>query len=88
MDLFFSGAITLGNLVIAMFFHQFWRRTGDRFFGLFSLAFVALAVTRVALVFVDEANEERDYLFFLRLTAFVIFFAAIVDKNRAKPDAP
>ena len=86
MNEILSGAIALGLVVISMFFHKYWRKTGDRFFGLFSLAFVALAVTRIALVVLDEANEERDYLYFLRLAAFVIILVAIVDKNRKGPD--
>lgn len=83
MTLFLSGAIFLGNLVVAMFFLHFWKKTGDRFFGLFALAFVALSITRIALAIVDEANEERDYLYFLRLLSFAIILVAIIDKNRA-----
>jgi hypothetical protein len=85
MNELLSGAIALGLVVISMFFHKFWRKTGDRFFGLFSLAFIALAITRVALALLDEANEERDYLYLLRLGSFLIILVAIVDKNRKQP---
>ncbi len=86
MSLFFTGALTLGNVVIAMFFHRFWRKTGDRFFGLFALAFVTFAAARIALTIIDEQNEGRDYVYFVRLVGFLIILVAILDKNRKTPD--
>ena len=35
----FTGAITMGSLVIALFFLRFWRSSGDRFFIYFALSF-------------------------------------------------
>lgn len=84
MNDFLSGAITMGNIVLAMFFVRFWKRTGDRFFALFALAFVTFATARVALSVVDEANEERAYIYVVRLVAFAIILIAIIDKNRKR----
>ena len=38
----FTGAITMGSLVIALFFLRFWRSSGDRFFIYFALSFLSL----------------------------------------------
>ena len=40
---FVSGLITMGFLVAAGFFARFWRRTADRLFLAFAIAFVLLA---------------------------------------------
>jgi hypothetical protein len=85
VNLFFTGALTLANVVVAMFFHRFWRKTGDRFFGLFALAFVTFAGARIALSVVDAQHEGRDYLYLVRLVGFLIILVAILDKNRKTP---
>jgi alpha-D-ribose 1-methylphosphonate 5-triphosphate synthase subunit PhnI len=87
MSDFLLGATTMGSLVIALFFLRFWRRTGDRFFALFALAFATFAVNRFVLLFLDEAAEARTYVYFVRLLAFLLIIAAIVDKNR-RPAEP
>jgi hypothetical protein len=43
---FLSGAVTLGFLVAAAFFLRFWRRTHDRLFLAFAVAFMLLAMNR------------------------------------------
>jgi hypothetical protein len=84
MNDFLSGAIMMGNLVLAMFFARFYRRTGDRFFALFATAFVTFSIARVLLTVVDEVNEERAYVYLVRLAAFAIILIAVVDKNRQR----
>ena len=46
-DTFLSGAISMGFLVISLFFLRFWKRSGDRLFIFFSLAFLLLLVERI-----------------------------------------
>jgi len=75
-----SGASVMASLVIALFFLRFYRRTRDRLFAMFSLAFAVFAANRLALVFVDEA-ARRTSLYLVRLLAFLLILAAIVDKN-------
>jgi len=36
---FLSGAVTMGFAIASAFFLRFWRRTGDRLFLVFALAF-------------------------------------------------
>jgi len=83
-----SGAILLACAVVALFFLRFWKKTLDRLFLLFSVAFSALAVERLLLILVDPAHEWRPYVYGVRLAAFVLILAAILDKNRKQPQPP
>ena len=80
---FLAGAVTFGCIVAAMFFARFWRRTGDRLFIAFAIAFTLLAINQAALHFFYVANEPSSLLYALRVLAFGIIIAAIVDKNLA-----
>jgi hypothetical protein len=79
---FLTGATCFGCLVIALFFMRFWRTTDDRFFALFSLAFAMLGLNQLALGFLDEQSEARPAVYLVRLLAFTLIAAAVVDKNR------
>jgi hypothetical protein len=82
-----TGAIAMGFAIAAVFFLRFWRETGDRLFALFALAFAVLAGGRVlhALMEPDGILEKH---YWLRLTAFLIILAAILDKNRSSRPVP
>lgn len=85
MTEFLSGASFLAAVAIALFFLRFWRETGDRFFALFALAFAVFSANRVALTFVDAEDEAtRTWIYVVRLVAFLLIIAAIVEKNRAR----
>lgn len=77
-----SGAILMGYLVAGLFFLKFWRHTRDRLFLIFAVAFVLLGIQRLALVLTREMVESQTGLYVLRLFAFLLILAAIVDKNR------
>jgi peptidoglycan/LPS O-acetylase OafA/YrhL len=84
--LFLDGLMCALLLVIALFQLRFWRRTRDRLFLLFAIAFAVLAVNRVALAAV-EASETTTYLYMVRLASFCIILAAIWDKNKRSRSA-
>lgn len=77
------GAVIMGSLVIAFFFLSFWRRTRDRFFLFFSLAFLLLALNWLILVLAGEASDVRSYGYLTRLLGFGFIIIAVVDKNRS-----
>ena len=77
-----SGALVMGYFTAGLFFARFWRETRDRLFGSFAAAFWLLAIQRAALALSDEPNGEQLVLYSIRLLAFVLILAAIVDKNR------
>lgn len=74
-----DGAVAMGFFVATLFFLRFYRRTKDRLFGLFGLAFAVMSVNRIALA---NATDDNGDLYWVRLLAFVIILFAMVDKNR------
>ncbi len=79
---FLSGAITLGFLVAGLFFLRFWRRTHDGLFLAFAIAFALLGLGQAVQALANIPQEERSYIFLIRLAAFMLILAAIVRKNR------
>lgn len=77
-----SGAIVMGYAVVGLFFLRFWRQSRDRLFGFFALAFFVLGVQRLLLALTTQTNEGSLPLYVIRLLAFLIILAAIIDKNR------
>ncbi len=78
---FLAGAVTMGALIASLFFLRFWRRTHDRFFLAFAVAFLLLAVNQALALWIGAADERIGYTYLLRVVAFVLILAAIVDKN-------
>lgn len=83
---FLLGITTMGCLTIAVFFARFYRDTADRFFAWFALAFAVFAINRFVLLFLDEADEARTWVYLVRLLAFALLIGAIVQKNRRPAD--
>jgi hypothetical protein len=77
-----SGALVMGYFVAGLYFLRFWRDTRDRLFGIFAAAFWLLAAQRAALALTADPNGEQVLLYSVRLLAFVLILAAIIDKNR------
>lgn len=87
MAQFLNGAITMAFAVTAVIFLRFWRRSLDRLFLLFAIAFAILAGNRV-LMATQAANlpnpgEHQVHIYVIRLVAFMLILIAIIDKNRA-----
>ena len=80
---FLAGAVSLGFLVIGLFFLRFWRRSGDGLFLAFALAFWLLGLAQALNALADIPLEERSWLFLLRLAAFLVIVFAIWRKNRS-----
>ena len=79
---FLSGAITMGFVVAGLFFLRFWTRTRDGLFLAFALAFWLLGLMQALLVFADIPDEERSWLYLVRLAAFALILVSIALKNR------
>jgi hypothetical protein len=80
---FLWSATAMGCWVIAGFFIRFWKDTRDRLFLIFSTAFVVFGLNWALLIVVNPPDESRHLLFLLRLVAFVLLLAGIIDKNRS-----
>ena len=77
----FTGAITMGSLVIALFFLRFWRNTGDRFFLWFALSFGIEGAHRVYSALAYQDNEATPLHYLIRLLAYGLILWAILEKN-------
>jgi hypothetical protein len=75
---FFSGLLTMGYVVAALYFLRFWRESRDTLFAYFSVGFALLALHRTLLPFVRPA----EILYVIRLAAFLLIAFAILQKNR------
>jgi hypothetical protein len=76
------GAIAMGNLVIGLFFLRFWKKTRDRFFLIFAVAFSLEGLNRVLLGLNNGATENEPLFYLVRLLSFVLILIAIIDKNK------
>lgn len=82
MEHVIMGAIAMASAIVALFFLRFWRDTGDRLFAIFAAAFVLLGITRLGLASSISQSEGETSWYWLRLAAFLLILAAIIDKNR------
>jgi len=82
MTLFVGGLLVAGYAVAALFFARFWRETGDRLFLYFAAAFTLLALQRSLLSLTFELPLDPVWYYVIRLAAFVVIIAGIVEKNQ------
>lgn len=78
---FLSGAVTMGFLVVALFFLRFWRNTRDGLFLTFAIAFFLLGLVQVLLALSGLPVEERSWIYLIRLAAFALILTGIIRKN-------
>jgi hypothetical protein len=83
LNVFLWGASAAASWTAGLLFLRFWRDTRDRFFALFAGAFWALSLNWIGLALTDPPDEARTLFYLVRLAAFVLIIAAIVDKNRS-----
>lgn len=79
---FLHGAVSMGCVIVAVFFLRFWRQVQDRLFLFFATAFLVLAVDYVMLGLLSAATEWRVPVFVVRVVAFLVILLGILDKNR------
>ncbi len=82
---FISGYIFACFFLVSLSFLRFWWKSRDRFFALFSLAFLLLAIERVVLAYLVQTSwEAREPVYLIRLLAFVIIIGSIYDRNKSR----
>jgi hypothetical protein len=82
MNNFLWGMCVATFASAAVFFARFWRQTGDRFFVIFAIAFVVLALNYLGLAVFQVDESSRHYFYLMRLVAFLFIIGGIVDKSR------
>jgi hypothetical protein len=76
-----AGMLAAGYGVAVLFFLRFWAKSHDRLFAMFAWAFTILAVERLTVIAMHW-TAYTTWMYLLRLLAFLVILAAIVDKNR------
>ena len=82
MSALISGAMAMAYAVSGLFFLRFYKDTADRLFLIFAVAFGLLAAQRTLLTVLAARPDAHLALYVVRLLAFLLIIAAIVDKNR------
>ena len=82
MKEFLAGTAFVTAGVIAVLFLRNWRRDKERLFLAFGLAFGVLSLHYLLLPIIRPHIEDRPALYAMRLVAFGLIIAGIVDKNR------
>ena len=72
MSDFLAGSITMGYLVIGVFFLRFWRRTADTLFVIFAFAFWLLAANQAIVYLIGVPKEYLSWAYLLRAAAFTL----------------
>jgi len=78
---FLAGVAAMGFFVAGLFFLKFWRKTNDRLFISFTIAFWLMAVNQLVLAILERTDEARTWVYVVRFFAFSIIIFAILDKN-------
>ncbi len=86
MENFLSGATALAYLMIGLFFLKYWRKTADRLFLCFAIAFWILTLQRISLLLFPVHGEDTTLVYAVRLLAFLVILFAIWSKNRTKAE--
>lgn len=78
---FLSGGLTIGYIVLGLFFWKFWHRTRDFLFPMFAWAFWLMAANTIAVAAIGSYDLDLGWTYLLRLLAFVLIIVAIIRKN-------
>ena len=78
-----SGALLCSYAIAGVHFLRFWKRTGDRLFVHFAIAFWLFALNQLASSIRVVADETSGYEYLLRVLGFIVIILGIIDKNFA-----
>lgn len=81
---FLAGAIVMGFAIATLMFLRFWKRTRETLFLAFAGSFLLLGVTQALLTLGNFRDEERSWLYLLRLAAFLLILFAMAWQNRRR----
>ena len=84
MEEILIGGIAVAALIAGVFFLRFWKSSGDRFFLMFAVAFWIEGAHRIFIYAWAGRDEASPLYYVVRLIAYGLIIAAIVDKNRRR----
>jgi hypothetical protein len=78
-----SGALLFAYAIAGVHFLRFWKRTDDRLFVHFVIAFWLFALNQLVSSVPVIANQTSGYEYVLRVLGFIVIIVGIIDKNFA-----
>jgi hypothetical protein len=78
---FLQGVSAMAAWSIAAFFLRYFRDSRDHLFAYFGSAFVLLGLSWAILSLDNPVGDASPYVYGLRLVAFLLIIAAVVQKN-------
>ncbi len=81
IDLMLIGAFIMASIIVSLFFVRFWKTTRDRFFLFFALSFALEGINRIIMEF-TQTQDQKPFVYILRLIAYLLIIWAIFDKNK------
>jgi hypothetical protein len=85
--LLLAGMVSMASFVAGLVFVRYWRRSRDRLFLYFCIAFFVDAAVRVSQALLTLPDQNEAYIYLPRLATFALIAWAIIDKNR-RPTRP
>jgi uncharacterized membrane protein len=73
--------------VSGLMFLRFWRESRDSLFVFFGAGFWTLALSWALLAMTSPTGEAQPYIYAVRLLAFLLIIAGMIQKNR-RPRGP
>ena len=86
VNTYLSGMVTAGFMACGLFFARFWWRSKDLLFLAFAAAFWLLALNTALVVLVTGSDENKSWLYLLRVAAYVLIAIAVIRKNSGGPE--
>ncbi len=80
---FLQAVNATAAFIAGLFFMRFWRDSRDSLFAFFGSAFWLLALSWVLLALINPTAETQLYIYSIRLVAFGLLIAGMVNKNRS-----
>ena len=76
-----SGALLFSYFIAGIHFVRFWRRTSDKLFLHFAVAFWLFALNQIVTSIPVVTDETAGYEYLLRVLGFIVILVAIAEKN-------
>jgi uncharacterized protein DUF5985 len=76
-----SGALLFSYFIAGIHFVHFWRRTSDKLFLHFAVAFWLFALNQIVTSIPVVTDETAGYEYLLRVLGFIVILVAIAEKN-------
>lgn len=81
MKAFLWGTLAMSSAVASLLFLRYGKLARDRLFFYFSAAFFAMTLNWIGVALIEPDSEHRHVAYLLRLLAYVLILAGIIDKN-------